>query len=370
MNKISTDWAYFLGKPSSSAQFKSEPQDFIVEESLGYEPTGDGEHVFLWVEKQGLNTAFVAEQLAKHTGLPLRQITYAGRKDKHAITRQWFGVHAPKGLNKPLDAFSLEGFTLLRSTKHQKKLKIGQLEGNRFSIVLKDVSHEEEVDARLRKIQTHGVPNYFGEQRFGVMQTSDGQPQMGGTLALGLRMVEGEVIRNRNKRNLAVSAVRSALFNQLVSERIKDGWFNEVRIGDACELSGSNSFFVECGKTLVETSERYHNQDLSPTAALAGLCKDSVTSGVLAWENQKLTPFSPHLEMLKKEGLVAARRAIKIWPKNLEWQWKHDTLHLQFSLPAGCFATSVLRECIQFNPFVLSGQNNTAAANINESSGS
>ena len=352
---FNTQWAYRLGKPESTGQLKVKPEDFIVKENLGYELSEDGEHIFLWVEKQGLNTAYVAEALAKFTGLPLRQVTYAGRKDKHAITQQWFGLHAPKGIKVNPADLDLPGFKVLSTHKHHKKLKVGQLEGNHFSITLRNVTQMDLVEQRLKLIKQEGVPNYFGDQRFGVMIGPDGKVQMGGTLFLGLRMVSGEVIRNRNKRNMALSSLRSALFNTLVSQRITDNMFEKINIGDACSLIGSNSYFIEDGRTLEASQLRYEKHDISPTAPLVGINKNSVTGAVLEWENKVLSDHENIISTLRNEGLSSMRRAMRLWPTALEWETNGDKLHIQFGLPAGCFATSVLRECVHLQPSDDSG---------------
>ena len=178
---------------------------------------------------------------------------------------------------------------------------------------------------------------------------------MGGTLSLGMRMVEGEVIRSRNKRNMAISALRSALFNHVISQRIQSGMFDEVKVGDACALTGSNSFFIEHGDTIAQSQARYERQDIAPTAPLPGAFKASVQGDIEEFEGRALADYTPVIHALEQEGLVNARRAIKIWPQSLEWRRDHDKLHLQFGLPAGCFVTSVLRECVQFHPIDDSG---------------
>jgi len=307
------------------------------------------------VEKQGQNTAYIAEQLAKQTGLPLRSVTYAGRKDKFALTRQWFGLHAPKGLPKPLSGVQIEGVSILSETRHNKKLRVGGLKGNHFTLTLRGVDDTESVIERLEIIGQQGVPNYFGDQRFGVRRNDDGSVSLGGTLALGMRMVEGEPIRNRNKRNMALSALRSAVFNSVVSERITSGRFDEVFTGDACTLSGSNSFFIATDSDLVDINARYKQQDLSPSAPLIGEGANPTESVIGEWESAVLDTFKPVVECLQSAGVKTLRRAIKIWPESLSWHQADDTLTVSFSLPSGCFATSVLRECINLNETQESG---------------
>ena len=345
MNLSTQHWHYLSGKPQSTAVFKQQAEDFVVIEDLGYPLTGEGEHQLVLVEKLNTNTAFVAEALAKYTGLPLRNVTYAGRKDKFALTRQWFGLHAPGQADFDFSQLELPGVTILSQTRHNKKLKTGQLKGNRFTIVLREVSAPEQVITRFEQAAANGVPNYYGEQRFGVVRhNSDGERTEGGNLQLAQRMVAGEAIRNRNKRSMALSALRSFLFNCQLSQRIEQACFNQVLTGDALMLSGSNSFFIHDGSD-TNAQQRYQDKDLAPSAALWGkgnLPSQGVVAGL---EQQVAQQYAPVSEFLAEAGLKQERRSIKIWPQNLEWEQQGDTLTVCFSLPSGCFATSVLREC-------------------------
>lgn len=344
---LSTDhWQYLLGTPTGEARFKADPEDFQVIENLGYEPCGEGEHVFLYIEKVNNNTAFVAEALAKFAQVPLRQVTYAGRKDKFAKTQQWIGVHLPGKEEPDWSQFSLEGVTILSHTRHNKKLRTGQLKGNRFIITLRDVTDAKELEQRLTAIAAHGVPNYYGSQRFGQQRLNDeGEVQKGGNLALAERMVQGEAIRNRNKRSMALSALRSWLFNEFVSARIEAHGLDTLLAGDALNLSGSNSFFVE-DTISPELNTRYQTQDIAPTAPLWGKGNNATTAICGAWELACAKQYPEVCDFLAQAGLKMERRAIRIWPESLEWHHNSDTVTLSFSLPAGCFATSVLRECV------------------------
>lgn len=346
MELSTTHWRYATQAPSATGLFKQAPEDFQVYENLGYAFSGDGEHQFILVEKVNNNTAFVAEQLAKYTGLPLRQVTYAGRKDKYALTQQWFGLHAPGKADFDFSRLDLPGVRVLEQHRHNKKLKTGQLKGNRFVIRLKAVSDADAVTAKLDTVKTTGVPNYYGEQRFGVMRTSDiGEQLKGGNLALAERMVNGEAIRNRNKRSMALSALRSWLFNEVISARIEAGIFDTVQDGDALALTGSNSFFINDGSD-ANVQQRYTQQDLSPTAPLWGAGRLACTKAVAELENKIASRYQAVSDFLANAGLKQERRAIKIWPQQLEWQCVDDTLTISFSLPGGCYATTVLRECI------------------------
>ncbi len=128
-------WSRLYGDALGSATLKQEMHDFTVEEQLGFEPSGEGEHIFLWLEKTNLNTAFVAESLAKFSRLHLRDITYAGRKDKFALTRQWFGVHIANKKEPNWDEFELEGAKILQVARNDRKLRVGVLKGNKFQLI-------------------------------------------------------------------------------------------------------------------------------------------------------------------------------------------------------------------------------------------
>ncbi|MEM7420513.1 MAG: tRNA pseudouridine(13) synthase TruD [Pseudomonadota bacterium] len=353
MKPLHTDhWHYYFDKPVSTGIFKFQADDFQVVEDLGYEPCGEGEHQFVFVEKTNTNTAFVAEQLARFVKLPLRQITYAGRKDKYAVTQQWFGIHAPGKPDFDFSTFELEGVRVLKQVRHNKKLRTGQLKGNHFTITLRQVMHPEAIEERLQEIAEHGVPNYYGEQRFGVMRLNDmGEVQRGGNLVMAERMVNGEAIRHRNKRSMALSALRSWLFNEMLSTRLETEQFDTVIDGDALVLSGSNSFFMYdkaiADERHLRAQERYAEKDVCPSAPLWGKGELATKNQALALEQSVASDHSEVIDFLSQCGFEQERRAIKIWPSQLQWQSKGDTFTVSFSLPSGCFATSVLRECVE-----------------------
>jgi len=232
-------WHYLHGKPLVMGVLKERVEDFIVRECLGYDPSGEGEHIYLWVRKQGLNTAFVAEEIAKFCQLPLRAVTYAGRKDKYAVTEQWFSVHKTGLTEYEWAKFTLAGAQILKAIRHNKKQRIGVLKGNQFELVVRNLSAIEGLQQRLELIAAKGVPNYFGGQRFGDTK----HHQQGGNLVLAQAMIAGEAIRNRNKRPMAISALRASLFTQFVDQRIRQNCFAQPLVGDLMILSGSASFF-------------------------------------------------------------------------------------------------------------------------------
>lgn len=332
-------WAYQYPPKNISGQFKTSYADFQVTEVLGYEPIGEGEHIYLWVEKQGLNTAYLAEQLAKFTGLPLRAVTYAGRKDKHALTTQWFGIHLPGKQEFDWQKCQIAGVKILKSIRHNKKLRTGNLAGNHFNITLRNISSSTGLESRLLAIQEHGIPNYYGQQRFGDTRYDP----RGGNLVLAAKMLAGETIRNRNKRSMAISALRSWLFNEYVHTRITHGNLLDVLPGEIMQLAGNHSFF--CADNIdASIQDRVLMQDIYSTAPLWG--KGELASKLTVHKlEQKVSEQHPEVTLtLALLGLKQERRAIRLFPKQMNWTISDNQLNLEFYLPSGCFATSVLRE--------------------------
>jgi len=334
-------WLHQYPKLDITGQLKASAEDFKVTEILGYEPIGEGEHIYLWVRKTGLNTAYLAEQIAKFTQLPLRAVTYAGRKDKHAQTEQWFSVHLPGKGEFDWTQFKEPGAEVLKSIRHNKKLRTGVLKGNRFDITLRQLSSTSGINERLLQIQQSGVPNYYGSQRFG----STLHDPRGGNLVLADKMVNGETIRNRNKRSMAISALRSWLFNEMLNSRLKNACLSKPLSGDVMQLAGSHSFFCA---TQIDNSiiQRLAQRDIYLSAPLWGKGQLASESAALQFEQQLAQQHLTIAQTLEDLGLKQERRAINLFPNNLEWSLANDTLNLCFSLPAGTFATSVLRELI------------------------
>ena len=377
-------WSRLYGDSLGYADLKQEMHDFIVEEQLGFEPSGEGEHIFLWLEKTNLNTAFVAESLAKFSKLQLRDITYAGRKDKFALTRQWFGVHIANKKEPNWDEFQLDGAKILTVTRNDRKLRVGVLKGNKFELILRNlrpnIEHDVESGAapffdalthRLELIKHQGAPNYYGSQRFGEIRIASQEPQptdhqskeseqsgskqststhslrQGGNLALAEKLISGEAIRNRNKRSMAISALRSWLFNEIIHERIVQGRFHQALLGDAMQLSGSNSFFVfEDEAEQAKILQRLTEFDINITAPLWGDGKLHTVKAAKDLELNCAGRFPDITQALNALGLEQERRAIRIVPQDFTWQIEDNTLKMQFSLPAGCFATSIVRELL------------------------
>ena len=330
---------YLHGKPQGTGQLKASPEDFLVVEDLGFEPDGEGEHILVRILKNGCNTRFVADALAKFLKIHAREVSFAGQKDKHAVTEQWLCARVPGNTMPDLSQFQLEGCQVLEYARHKRKLRLGALKGNQFTLVLREVSGRDDVETRLQAIAERGVPNYFSAQRFGI----------GGSNLLGaLRWAEsGAPVRDRNKRSFWLSAARSALFNQIVSERLKKPDFNQVVDGDALQLAGRGSWFVATDEEQAVLQARVDARELMITAALPGSGDWGTQRTALEFEQTVLAEEMALQSLLQREKVEAARRAMLLYPQQLSWNWWDDvTVELRFWLPAGSFATSVVRELI------------------------
>ena len=333
------DLTYLHGKPQGHGVLKANPEDFVVVEDLGFEPDGEGEHILVRILKNGCNTRFVADALAKFLKIHAREVSFAGQKDKHAVTEQWLCARVPGNTMPDLSKFELEGCKVLEYARHKRKLRLGALKGNEFTLVLREVSERNDVEARLQAINERGVPNYFGAQRFGIG---------GSNLQGALRWAQSDApVRDRNKRSFWLSAARSALFNQIVSERLKKTDFNQVVDGDALQLSGRGSWFVAAQEEQTELQRRVDEKELMITAALPGSGEWGTQRDALAFEEAAVADETALQSLLLREKVDASRRAMLLYPQQLSWNWWDDvTVELRFWLPAGSFATSVVRELI------------------------
>ncbi len=330
-------WLHSYGQPQATGKLRTVADDFIVDEELSFTPTGQGEHLLLLVEKIGQNTQYVAKQIAAAAGLKARLVSYAGLKDRHAVTRQWFCLPVPIKQELEFQHWNIEGVRILQTVRHQRRLKLGSIKQNHFRLRLRQISDIAEVEARLQLIQ-QGVPNYYGEQRFG---------HNGGNLLLAARLFAGESIPDRQLRGLALSASRSMLFNQQVSARVQQGAFLTLLPGAVVQLDGTGSVFTVPELT-DDILQRLALADLHPTAVLPGVGKVLESEAALDWQLQQLAPYQHWVQALCDLNVNTERRACRLQPKALSYMWQGDTLELQFALPTGCFATSVLRELLQY----------------------
>jgi len=339
MMTLHTDWdlkddvlPQALGPSVMSAVIRSVPEDFQVEEILGFEPSGQGEHLFVEIEKCGANTVWVAQHLARWAGVDERAIGYAGLKDRHALTRQTFTVHLPGKASPEAASLDIEGVRVLAMTRHQRKLARGALKGNRFCLKLRELQGERTaIEARLQQIAQRGVPNVYGNQRFGHAR---------GNLDAARAMFAGRRA-SRQKRSLYLSAARSELFNRIAHERILRGAWDTALEGEVFMLEGSHSVF---GPLPLDEAlqQRLRERDIHPTAALwgAGALR---SSEAVAEIERAVADVEPELATgLIAAGLKQERRALRVVVAQLQWRWEEDALVLGFELPAGSYATAVL----------------------------
>ena len=330
------DLAY-LQKTSSkqTALLKAECADFVVKEQLGYDMSGDGEFVAVKVRKTDCNTLFVGEQLAKFAGISTRNMSYAGLKDRKAVTEQWFSLQMPGQPTPDFSQFSLEGVEILDVTRHQRKIRIGSLQGNHFEILLRNAEETDELKVRLDFLAKNGFPNYFTEQRFG---------RDGNNLTQALRWANGEIkVKDRNKRSFYLSAARSDMFNLILSKRIELNLAQQILVGDVLQLNGSHSWFVvDESEDLAQLQQRLAQQDVLLTAPLIGEEEKSAVD----FEHEIFAQHQALFALMRQERMKAARRPILMQPQQFQWQFEPNGLRLQFDLPAGSYATALIRELV------------------------
>lgn len=310
-------WPKAYPASGASAMLKRVNADFVVTELPQQLPCGEGEHLWLDIEKTGANTAFVAQQLAVAAGVEERAVGYAGLKDRYAVTRQWFSIHLPKGETPDLTLLQHPEFKVLGQTRHGKKLRPGDLQGNRFRIVLRDVAGDRAaIEANLQAVASQGVPNYFGAQRFGFD---------GGNVEQGRAMLAREIrVRNPKKKGLYLSAVRAFVFNEVLALRIGQGLWGQTLPGDVLDEAGG------------------------PTGPLWGRGRVRTTDQAQALESGVAERHASLCDGMEHAGLDQERRALVARPVDMAWAWPQaDQLVLTFCLPAGNYATSVLNEILR-----------------------
>ena len=321
--------------PPLTASLRSTPEDFVVEEILGYDADGSGEHALLWLEKRGANTDWVARELAKFAGVPPLAVGYAGLKDRNAVTRQTFSVQLAGKPDPDWSAFPHADVKVLAATRHGRKLKRGALRGNRFVLVLREVRGERDRAGQvLAAIAARGVPNYFGEQRFG---------REGGNLAQARAMFAGRRV-DRDKRGFLLSAARSQIFNSVLAARVERGAWDAPLDGEIWSLAGSRSWFGPEPYTDV-LAQRLASGDIHPSGPLWGQGEPPTTGEAGALERDIAAAHADLAEGVAAARMDQERRPLRLLPKDLRWRWLvDDALELSFELPAGAYATVVARE--------------------------
>jgi tRNA pseudouridine13 synthase len=323
------------GTPPLHARLRCTPEDFLVEEILGYDADGSGEHALLWVEKRGANTDWVARELAKFAGVSPVAVGYAGMKDRHAVTRQAFSVQLAGKPDPDWSGFPHAEVKVLAATRHSRKLKRGALRGNRFVLVLREVQGDRAAAEQvLQQIAARGVPNYYGEQRFG---------REGGNVAQARAMFAGRRVE-RDKRSFLLSAARSQIFNEVLATRVERGSWDTALEGEIWSLAGSRSWFGPEPFSDV-LAGRLASGDIHPSGPLWGQGEPPSQGEAGALEREVAAANADLVAGLASARMDQERRPLRLMPKELKWRWLDDTaLELSFELPAGAYATVVVRE--------------------------
>jgi tRNA pseudouridine13 synthase len=362
------------GVPLSRVEIKTEPEDFRVEEQLSFVPSGEGPHWLLRIEKRAANTRWVAAELARLGELPAADVGYAGLKDRHAISVQWFSVPAR---NKPREFWQAQGteeFEVLEAHANSRKLKRGALSGNLFRIRLRRVAWlREELEAKLAALRAYGVPNYFGPQRFG--REGRNLDRVADWLERGVKAA------GRAERGFALSAARSLIFNAVLARRVESANWGLLQPGDQASLDGSGSHFAVTGVD-DELSRRIEAFDIHPSGPMWGRGEPQSEGRVRELELEVAREFGPVAKLLASEGLEQERRPLRCAVRHLRVEADRaeadagrresgvgtresgggtresgggtresgeGTLTLSFSLGRGQFATAVLREIAEIS---------------------
>ncbi len=326
------DPVYPYGAAAIKAVIRQKPQDFIVVEELGFEPSGEGEHLFLSIEKTRLGTLELLPRLARDFAVAPSAIGFSGQKDKHALTTQWFSLQLPGKAPLP-DRRGGDGYRVLRRARHHRKLRRGSHRGNRFRVVLREVEDLPEASlAQLRRLTSEGMANYFGRQRFGA--AADNVEQ-------ALRQLGAKRLP-RQRRGMLISALRSYLFNRVLARRIGEGHWREPLQGDVFMLRGSRSIFTDkLDETLLR---RYRELDISSCASLYGSGENRLGGRAREIEDDVFAGHGEITACLDRCGASRQMRPLRVAVENLEFEYDaaRKRLLLDLGLPAGSYLTSLI----------------------------
>ncbi len=326
--------------PGTGGRIRAQNEDFEVEEVPSYEPCGSGDHLYLWIEKRGVAPEFFAQTIARKLNTHPGNVGTAGLKDRHAVTRQWVSV--PKECEPQIAKIDGEGVQVLKTGRHTNKLKPGHLRGNRFVILIRDAARSAPVDAILDRIRTHGMPNYYGPQRFG---------HDGGTVDLGFECLAGKAPRRIRPFlfRFALSAVQSLLFNDYLSRRMRDNLFRTVLDGDVMTKWPFGGMFV--AKDVPAEQARFDTRETVTAGPMFG--KKTFPAEGVAAEREAVVLSDNKLSTASFAGfgklVMGTRRQNLVYLDDLTSAWEPDGLRLSFTLPAGSYATVLLAEVMKTN---------------------
>ncbi len=329
-----------LNKVDATGVIRTAPEDFNVTEINNVELSGSGEHLWLYLQKIGSNTEWVANKLANVCQVPRKQIGFAGMKDRHAITKQWFSIQLAKVSDiEAIQSALPDDVTVLKSDYHYKKIKIGQLESNHFEIVIRNiVGSADQIEQNIQNIIENGVPNYFGPQRFGhdLGNIQKCQDWFSGNYK----------VKSRNLKSLLISTSRSHIFNTIVAQRINNNTWNTAIDGDILQLDRSHSWFPISDATPAEISKRLNEFDVHLTAAMYGEDGPQSTGECAELELSVASEFQVYQQGFERFRLKQDRRAMRICANDFTFKWINNDLYLSFNLAPGSYATGVMREIL------------------------
>lgn len=345
-----------------NGRIKSSPEDFVVHEIPAYEPSGEGMHLFLHVEKRGLTTDAAVRAITRALDIPMRDVGVAGMKDKVALTTQWVSIPVPPkqpDIEARARALELPGVRVLEAKRHGNKLKTGHLKGNRFELVIRGIPEDrlDEAKAALARIGEEGVPNAFGTQRFG--REGDNAERARAWLT-GKERAPGDP----RLRRLHFSALQSAAFNAVLEARVADGTWTVPIEGDLLKKEDTGGIFV-CTDVQADR-ERAARGELCPTGPIIGAKMRWPEGEAKALEERIAGPFVEGIDLERAKSLgEGTRRALRLRVTDLEvgpppsLQQVMDSasvvaldesdnreqgaaLRVLFVLPKGAYATTVL----------------------------
>lgn len=335
--------------PGTGGRIRSELEDFQVTEVAAYPFDGEGEHLYLWLEKRGHTTKWILETIQKQMGIKPRDIGVAGLKDRHAITRQWISI--PRKFEDRLEALNLEGLTLLETKYHSNKLGIGHLRGNVFKLRVRGIDPNSISDVMSRaqvildRLEVMGVPNYFGPQRFG---------NTGENAVRGLELVRNGRMRGPESiplKRFLIGSLQSLLFNHYTRLRLERGFYDSLLEGDVAKKHDTGGMFTVADSVL--ESPRATRLEVSATGPLHGKKVMPAHGPSKALEEEVLAAFE--LENAAFKDRAGSRRITRIKMDGLKLEACEDGFWLEFALPKGSFATVVLREVMKVNVDGLDG---------------
>ncbi|MEM9700949.1 MAG: tRNA pseudouridine(13) synthase TruD [Planctomycetota bacterium] len=340
--------------PGVGGELKAEPADFRVSEVAAYEPCGEGPHLYLRVRKTDLSAEALTAHLSRTLGVAKRDIGTAGMKDRRAVTEQWVSV--PAAAESRVAAVDGPGVTALAAKRHTNKLKTGHLRGNRFDVALRGVNEQavQRAAPLVERLTADGFPNAFGSQRFG---------HDGSTLTLGYGLLRGErterdipAKRRKFLLRLALSAAQSNLFNACLADRLSDGSAGTALPGDVMQVRGSGGLFVlpelPMKHELAEEQTRVDADETAVTGPLFGPKMKRPLGRPAEREAAVLAAADLPDDAFRRFAKLTpgARRPYLVRPDDLSVTTIDDGLRVRFFLPAGCYATVLLRELIGDEP--------------------